>query len=215
MANSSDAARTKYDQAYQNSPIILSGGIVSGVSGGMMPITSLLNQPHSSPDDYIRFLPIPGGNLISNSVGMYPFANQQVAANAIIQQPLSISLLMIAPVRDSGGYSAKQALLTGLRTSLNNHNSAGGLYNIATPAYLYTYCVMTAMTDVTGGDTKQKQVTWQLDFIQPIVTVAGAKSAMSGLMQKLTNGSKVTTPNHSGANAVMNNSPGAPGVSSP
>jgi hypothetical protein len=65
---------------------------------------------------------------------------------------------------------------------------------------------------VTGGDTKQKQVSWQLDFIQPIVTVEAAQAALSGLMQKLQNGSKVTSPDSSGSNAVSNNSPGAPGV---
>jgi len=182
-----------YNQAFQVSPIILVGGIVANAQGGALPITSFLPTP-TTPDDVILFVPLPGGTLVNNTVGMYPFANQQVAANAIIEQPLTISYVMIAPVRDPGGYTTKTAILTSLATSLQNHNAAGGLYNCATPAYLYNNCIMTGMTEVPGGETKQQQTRWQLDFIQPIVTQAAAAAAQSKLMSKLTAGSQVNNP---------------------
>jgi hypothetical protein len=227
MSVLANAARTLYDLAFQISPIILTGGSVASVPGGALPIIMLTGQLASfvqgaltggglSTDDFFaRFLVVPGGNLVNNAIGMYPFANQQVAANAIIQQPLSISLVMECPVRDDMGYLTKTAILTSLATSLKNHNTSGGLYTIATPAYLYTNCIMTSMTDVTGGATKQQQVRWQFDFVQPIVTVQGAQATMNGLMSKVSNGSQVTDSSWSGDNATVNNSSGAGGNAGP
>ena len=202
--------RDAYKLSFQVSPIILVGGIVSNTLGGMLPIIGLTGQLASlaqgvlssgglSTDDFFaQYLPIPGGTLINNAIGTYPFANQQVAANAIIEQPLNISLQMIAPVRDTGGYLTKLALFTALQSSLRAHNDAGGTYHIATPAFIYTNCVMTAMTDITSGTTNQKQVEWQLDFIRPLVTQQQATTAFSALMGKLAGGGQVTSPAWSG-----------------
>jgi len=201
---------SSYDLAYQVSPIILVGGIAADAIGGMMPILSLLGQSPlgllsqiTGVDNYqARFLPIPGGTLISNAVGTYPFANQQVAANAIIQQPLNISLLMHAPVRDVGGYLDKLSIFTALQNSLQAHNNAGGTYNIATPAFIYTDCLMTSMQDVTSGETKQQQVQWQIDFVKPLITQQQAAAAFNSLMGKVSSGAQVTTPNWSGGDAT-------------
>ena len=108
MANTvSTVFRDVYDLSFQVSPIILNGGSASGALGGMLPILGLLSELVGTAQGVLtsgldmadfpfRFLPIPGGTLINNAVGTYPFANQQVAANAIIEQPRNISLLMIA-----------------------------------------------------------------------------------------------------------------------
>lgn len=194
------AFRDAYNLAFQVSPIILTGGTL-----GLMPVIGLTGQLISLlqgggglEDFYATYLPIPGGNVINNAVGTYPFANQQVAANAIIEQPKHISLLMIAPVRAVGGYLTKLAVFTSLQTAFQNHNRAGGTYTVMTPAYMYTNCIMTGMTDVTGGDTKQRQVQWQIDFFRPLISLSDAQNAQNQLMGALTGGQVVTSPSNSG-----------------
>ncbi len=213
------AFRDAYDLSFQVSPIILNGGIAATTPGGMLPIIMLTGQvigflqgalssgSIGLSDFPIRYVPIPGATVISNAIGTYPFANQQVAANAVIQQPTNISLLMIAPVKATGGYLLKLAGFTALVTALTNHNNAGGTYTIATPSYIYTDCVMTAMTDVTTADTKQQQVQWQLDFNKPLISLQDAAIAFNGMASKLSGGSQVTSSSWSGANAGV----GSPG----
>lgn len=204
MAFVSDAARFSYDLAFQVSPIILVGGIASNTLGGMLPIIALTGQLASaaqgalssgglSLDDFFaRFVPVPGSTLVSQQIATYPFANQQVAGNATIQQPLNISLRMIAPVKDTAGYLTKLAIWTALQNSLVAHNAAGGRYHIATPAYIYPDCLMTQMTDATGGAGRQQQIEYQLDFIKPLVTQQAATSAFNGLMSKLSSGAQLS-----------------------
>lgn len=214
MGTITTAFRGAYNLAFQVSPIILNGGLAASASGGMLPIIALAGEVAALAQSallgganatqfFATFVPVPGGRIISNAVGMYPFANQQVAANAIIEQPLNISLRMIAPVNSSGGYLSKLALFTSIRNSLRDHNNAGGTYHIATPSFLYTNCIMVAMTDVTGGDTKQQQIEWQLDFLKPLITQEDAASAFNGLMSKLTGGGQVTGSSWSGALAAQ------------
>jgi hypothetical protein len=144
---------------------------------------------------------MPGSTLINNSVGMYPFANQQVAANAIIEQPLTLSMLMIAPVQQAGGYITKLPLFTAMQASLRSHNNAGGSYTVATPAFIFDSLIMTGMTDVTNGDGNQQQIQWQLDFIKPLITLQQAAAAQSALMARVTGGGQITgTPSWSGTN---------------
>lgn len=195
-----------YDMNYQISPITLVGGIASSnANGGQMSILTLLGQGSvlggnigsltGNADPFIaRFLVVPGGTLISNVIGTYPFANQQVAANAIIQNPLNISLQMVAPVKDAGGYQNKLAIFTALQNALQQHNATGGTYNIATPAFLYTNCLMTSMQDITSGNTVQKQVEFQLDFVQPLITQQQATTAYNALYGKIAAGQQVTSP---------------------
>ncbi len=222
MANVSTATRSAYDLAFQISPIILVNGIASNAVGKMLPIIALVGQVAGLAQGvltsgitadafFAKYLPVPGSTLISNTVGTYPFANQQVAANAIIQQPLNISLEMIAPVKDDAGYLTKLALFTSLQNSLNQHNQSGGLYNIATPAFIYTNCLMTAMTDITSGETNQKQVRFQLDFVQPLVSSAQATAVQNNLMSKVTGGGQITSPNWSGQIAAGGTAQGLAG----
>jgi hypothetical protein len=221
-----NAARIAYDLAFQVSPIILMGG--NYPSG--MPIIGLLGQLPgignfpgqlvslgqgiatnglSADDFFAKFLPLPGSTLINNTIGRYPFANQQVAANAIIQQPLNISLHMIAPVKDEGGYLTKLAIFTSLQNALQSHCSAGGTFNIATPSFIYTNCLMTLMQDITSGTTNQKQIEYQLDFEQPLITQAQATAALNTLMGKLAGSQQVTSSNWWGQ---FSNIPGTNGM---
>ena len=199
------ATRSVYDLAFQISPIIFHNGIAAGMPGNLLPVIGLTGQLASfllsavgngsiSLDEfYARYLPIPGGTVINQISGTYPFANQNVAANAIITQPKNISLMMIAPVRAEGGYLTKLATFTSLVTAFETHNQSGGTYHIATPSYIYTDCVMGSMTDITSGDTHQKQVIWQLDFTKPLVTLEDANTAFSNQTNAIQNGQLVTS----------------------
>jgi hypothetical protein len=194
-----------YDLAFQVSPIILVGGIAANTLGGMLPIIALTGQAASfvqgalsgglsTNDFFARFVPIPGSTLVNQTVATYPFANQAVASNATIQQPLTVSLRMIAPVKDEAGYLTKTAIWTSLQNSLVAHNAAGGTYTIATPWYIYTNCLLTTITDTTGGDTKQQQIFAQWDFFQPLINQQQANSAYNSLMSKLDGGAQVSAP---------------------
>lgn len=205
---SSTGARAQYDRAFQISPIILQGGIAASAQGGLLPIIHYTGgAPADSSEAFAIYLPMPGSTLISQAVGMYPFANQAIAANATIQQPLTLSMVMIAPVSQAGGYLSKFHTFSALQRALAQHNASGGTYIVATPAFMYTDLLLTAMTDITpeisaDEPSKQVQIQYQLDFIQPIVTLAGAAAAQSALTQKITNGSKITgTPKWSGNQA--------------
>lgn len=203
------AAVASYNLAYQISPIILQGGIFPSASmpiislyGSSSLILSALNFVTGATDPtqlFPVYLPLPGSTLISNQVGMYPFANRQVAANAVIQQPLTLSMQMIAPVNQPGGYLTKLAMFTALQGSLSQHNAAGGTYNVMTPAFLYTNLLMTGMEDMTSGQGNQKQIEWRLDFIQPLVTQQAAAAAQSSLLSLITSGGQVTNTTWSGA----------------
>ena len=209
----STALRDAYDLSFQISPIILNGGIAESVPGKMLPIIALVGQVAGflqgaissgsvGLNDFpIRYVPIPGGTVINNAIGTYPFANQQVAANAVIQQPTNISLMMIAPISNLGGYLTKLAIFTSLVTALTNHNNAGGTYTIATPSFIYTDCIMTGMTDVTTAETKQQQVQWQIDFTKPLISIQDAMIAFNGLVSKTASGGQMTSSDLSGANA--------------
>ena len=196
-ATLNSAERSVYDLSFQVSPIIFHNGIASGMPGNLLPVialTGLINGNGLSLDDfYARYLPIPGGTVINQAIATYPFANQSVAANAIITEPKNISLMMIAPVRDMGGYLTKLALFTSLVTSFETHNQSGGTYHIATPSFIYTDCVMGSMTDITSGDTKQKQLMWQLDFVKPLVTMNDAAAAFSKQISALSGGQQIVS----------------------
>ncbi len=202
MSTQSKAFETVYDLAFQVSPIILVGGIASGTLDGMMPlldilgaglVNGLLSGSASASDFPAVFLPIPGGTLIANQIGEYPFANQTVAANAVIQDPLNISLEMIAPVKSTAGYMTKTVFYLALQKTFESHNAAGGLYHVMTPAFPYFNCVMVGMSDITdNGDEKQRQIRWQLDFRKPLVTKQQASKTLSAAMSKFSSGQKVT-----------------------
>lgn len=219
---SESLGRTLFRLGFEISPIIFTGGIAGegpggfGIPGGMLPIVAITEALNfvegllgggsdlSLDNFFAHFRVLPGGTLVSNQLGTYPFANQAVAANAIIAQPLNVSLLMVCPVKSPGGYLAKLATIMALQAAVSLHNANGGTYTIATPSFLYTDCIMTGMKDVSSGETRQAQVSWQFDFTKPLVTLQDAQSAMGQLMSKLTNG-QVTDGSLSGAPQTAGN----------
>lgn len=214
---SSGTFLTPFQLAYGVSPIVLAGGIAALVPGNLLPIVAITEAldisagvltggsiPSSLDEFFAQFVPLPGATLISNSVGKYPFANQAVAANAIIQNPRQISMLMIAPVRETGGYFTKPAIFSALQAALQTHNSLGGLYHVATPAGIWDNCVMLDVTDVTDGESKQRQTMWQFDFERPLVTSNQAQTSLNSLMSKMANGSQILgNPTWSGTAAAV------------
>ena len=203
--------------AYEIAPITLTGGLAQSMPGGAIPMLAFSNALSFTEgllgsvglDDldaaFGRFIPLPGSTLIAQKIGLYPFANQYVAANAVIFDPLSISMLMICPARLEGDAFARQAIMTAFQQSLSQHNQSGGLYTIATPTFTYANCVMLDMTDVSTRESKQMQSAYQLDFLQPLISLDQADAAQSGLMQSITNG----TPT-SGATSGVGQTVGSP-----
>jgi len=195
--------RALYQLGFEISPIVLTGGIASQIPGGMLPIIAiteaanfidgLLSGADISPDNFFaHYRPAPGTTLARNMIATYPFANQTVAANALIAEPLKTSMLMMCPARNAAGAWVKLATMAALQKTLALHNSQGGLYSVVTPSYIYTGCMMTAFVDVSEGSTRQSQATWQMDFVQPLTTLTQAQSVVSGLMQRLGSGARIS-----------------------
>lgn len=188
--------------AFQLSPIILTNGIVADFPGAMLPIIAiteaanfplgLLSGGNVNLDRFFaNFQPLPGSSLIEQDVGEYPFANQAVAANAVITRPKSISMVMVCPAQNQFGYWERLAIITALKYVLDKHNASGGTYIIATPSYIYTNCLMIRMVDTSVGSTKQPQNAWQLDFRRPLITIEEADAAQNGLMALLSSGTPI------------------------
>lgn len=191
-----------YRLSFQLSPIILTRGIASYIPGGMLPIIAITEslsflQGLLSGGDVIgdqffaNFEPLPGSRIISQRLGKYPFANQSVAANAVIPQPKNVSMRMVCPAKDEAGYAVKLATMLALQATLEQHNAAGGTYTVATPSFFFTNCVMLDMYDTSASDSKQPQNTWQIDFERPLLTLQDAENVQNGLMQQITNGISV------------------------
>lgn len=217
-----------FQLGFEVSPIIFTNGIAQELPNGQMPIISitqsgdydggLLNGSLSlNLEDYFAiFKPLPGGQLVSNQIGTYPFANQTVAANAIITQPIMISMLMICPARGIGGYQTKLETITALKQAFEQHNSLGGTYTIATPAYIYSECIMVGFRDVSSGESKQAQMEWQIDFMRPLLTEEDAEQVMNSLMAKIDGGlPQSAEPSWSGnensTDPIMGSFPGVAG----
>lgn len=178
--------------AFQSSPILLTNGILSGLPGLALPIiaiTEAINFPLGLLTGgnvdlekfYATFEVLPGASVIDQEIGRYPFANQAIAANAVIAQPLQLSYRMVAPAQERFGMFTKLAIMTALIEALKRHNQSGGTYICLTPSYIYVNCVMRAMRSTPTGRTVQPQDAWQLDFEKPLITLSDADAAMNGL----------------------------------
>lgn len=213
----STMSRSIYQLGFEISPVILTRGIASLVPGGMVPIVAiteavgltagLLNGSLDIDLDnyFAHFQPVPGSTLVNNQIGNYPFANQSVAANAIIAQPLSVSLIMDIPVNSSGGYLSKFLTMNTLKTTLDTHNHSGGTYTVATPSYIYTDCVLLSLKDLGQvSGSRQPQMRWQWDFSRPLVSLAQANQALNSMMDKLNGASAISgNPTWSGVASTL------------
>jgi hypothetical protein len=194
------AIRSAFQLGFQISPIILSGGVASGVPWGYLPIVSITESVNfvtgllsgasnlTLDNFFAQFVPAVGASLVDNQIGHYPFANQTVAANAIITQPLRVAMRMITPVREANGYVKKLATMSLLKSVLAQHNAKGGTYIVVTPSCIYRDCVMVSMRDVGGSSGRQAQAEWLLEFEQPLLTLSQAAQVLSNGMSKLSNG---------------------------
>lgn len=189
--------------SYQICPIILTGGIAGQIPGGMLPMLSLfqtgvtnsLGLPYDAGDldnSFAAFNVLPGGTLVSQTIGKYPFANQSVAANAVIREPLTVSLIMDTPMRGPNAWQVKQMIMTALKATLERHNDIGGTFTVATPAYMYDNMLLTSLTDNSRGNNSLPQNAWRFDFERPLVALAELQGAQNQLMQKITNGLPTT-----------------------
>lgn len=207
--------RSLYQLGFEISPIILKDGLAKLIPGKMLPIVAVTEASnftggllHGSIDIdlsqyFCHFSPAPGGTLVNNQIGTYPFANQTVAANAIVAQPLTVSMIMTCPVSTEGGHLSKFLTMNALVKALNKHNLAGGTYIVATPSYIYTDCILTGLRDISDGSTKQAQNKWQFDFVKPLIALDDADQQLNALIDKITSGVQVTNPTWSGlANQV-------------
>ena len=182
---------------YELAPIFFIGGITGNTPGSGVPITSYtqgqdftsLFRPSSKETDpdsfFARFVVISGGALIDNQAATYPLLNLTIAANAIITNPLSVSLRMICPVGASGAYSHKLSVMTALKNTISQHINLGGTFNVATPAYLYTGMLLTKLHDITPEGNPQVQFQWQWDFFQPLISSTATQAAENTTMGKI------------------------------
>ncbi|EBI9507420.1 hypothetical protein DLQ11_09155 [Salmonella enterica] len=106
--------RELYKLGFEISPVILCDGVAQSIPGGMLPIVALTQSASyvsglmggaielTDLDKYFcHWRAAPGGTMVDYDIGRYPFANQAVAANALLSQPLRIPMLMDAPVFDN------------------------------------------------------------------------------------------------------------------
>lgn len=206
----SSSGRSRFALTMEISPIILTNGIAGNSAGGGMPIISLLGPMGDTEDDaFARFLPLPGATLIDQDAAMYPFANQAVAANAVITKPLTLSFQMIAPAKGPNAFAVKAAIMQGLQASLAKHNASGGTYVLATPSFYFENCLMLSMRDVSPGiseEQKQAQLLWQLDFVKPLLTLQDAQAAQNAMMSKVSGGTQIKgQPTWSGIDNTVGN----------
>lgn len=202
----SGASREIFKLAYQISPIILTGDseVTQFMPQGFLPIIALTEginfirgllqgaEDRNLNDFFAHFEPQAGTTLIDNQIGTYPFADQAVAANAVIVQPRHVSLKMVCPARGDGGYLTKLATLSALQAALQLHSTTGGTYIVATPSFIFTNCVLTGLRDISSHSTKQVQTDWQFDFVQPLLTLAQAEGTQNNPMRMLAAGLPTT-----------------------
>ena len=188
-------AKSIFTSAFEIAPIWLVGGLADYV-GGYVPITLLteiVDLPGlSSKEFFAHYKPLPGGTLAKWQVAEYPFANFATAANAVVQQPLEISMLMVCPAQTGGGYLFKTAILTALQFAIQKHITTGGTFTVITPAFTYANCLLTGIRDITPAGDKQVQYMFQWDFVQPLITTSQSQSVLGGLMNKVSNGLETT-----------------------
>ncbi len=190
--------------AFEISPIFFVNGIAKNIPGSILPIVFFTEGLSLSgglltgggglsyETASVIFKIVPGAILFNAVAASYPFANQTVAANAMINEPLRFSMLMICPARKKSGMLLKNITLSMLKAHFDQHQLSGGYYNVLTPAYMYNGCLLTQIRDVTSQvDNGQVQTTFQLDFEQPLVQIDEAEGAYNQLLSQLSSGCKI------------------------
>ena len=190
--------------SYEISPIILTNGLASFSPLGLPlvaitealstaytpnPVQLISGQGITIPSQpFFTWRPLPGSTLWKSDVAEFPFYTNRIAANSQLQQPLNISMLGHCPAGKDSPFGVKIATMIALQSVIKNHINAGGTFTVLTPSYIYTDCLLISMTDVSTGETNQAQVTWQLDFTQPLITFPSGLGALNDTMTALTDG---------------------------
>lgn len=196
--------QASFELAFQISPIVFVKGIAEFIPGGVLPIGAVSqtqtfvgsvlsgNGLPGLDQTFPQFYPLPGSTLADFEIGKYPFANQAVAANATIAQPLTVSMRMLWPAQPStGGFAARLMGMLAMQSAIKQHGTRGGTYIVLTPTYFYTNMILKRMSDISSGATRNPQSEWQLDFEQPLLTLEEAEQLQNSLMSKLTGGTQV------------------------
>lgn len=204
----------EFKRAYQLAPILMVGGIAENLPNGHQTILTLTEGSDSvnySDDSqyFAHFKPLPGGTLVDFSAAEYPFASMNMAANAMLQNALKVSLSMTCPARTGPiSYPSIQAIITRIRQQLTAHILAGGSFTVATPGNIYENCLLLALRDVSSAGDKKVQGVFQWDFIQPLITQQAATASFNNLYNKLAKGLPVSNPpTNSGLSTVIGNAP--------
>lgn len=192
--------RDTYRLTFELSPIILTSGVAGLIPGAMLPIISITEAVNFTggllggdinvdyDNAFAHFSPLPGASIIHNAVPTYPLANQQVAANAIVVQPLRVSLKMVCPAKGQSGYARKTATMLALQTAIQQHCVSGGTFTVCTPSYFYTNCLLESLRDISGSEGKQAQTAWQWDFYQPLLSLSAVQRVQNALMTRMSVG---------------------------
>lgn len=202
-----------FKREYQIAPIVLVQGIASNQLNGRMTILTLTEGSdtvnYADDDEYFaHFEPLPGGTLVDFTAAEYPFASMNMAANAMLQNGLKVSLKMLCPARNNAhNYSALQATITRLQQQLTAHILAGGSFTVATPGFIYSNCLLMGLRDISNAGDKKVQGVFQFDFMAPLITQQAAEQAFNSLYAKLTSGLPVgNPPRNSGVATSIGNS---------
>ena len=205
-----NASQSAFTLAYSWSPIIFTGGLFRDISSLGVPIIAItqalstagtlaggilsggnirdFNQP------LFTWRSLPGSTLWESEVSEFPFYTNQIAANAQIQRPLRVSMLGHCPATGENPFTIKVATFIALQKVIENHISLGGTFSVLTPSYFYTNCLLTNFVDVSSGETNQPQVSWQMDFMQPLLTFPNTSGELGQLIDVIANQGTIGTP---------------------
>lgn len=207
-----------YRLGFEISPVILVNGIAQNITGGMLPIVALTQSTSfvtglvsgannlTDLDQYFcHWRPMAGGQLYNWDVAHYPFANQQVAANAMVKQPLKVALSMQCPVNKNNGVLTKLVTLSAMQSVLEAHANLGGTYIVATPANIYNNCLLLQVRDMTGATSPWPQSEWAFEFEAPLISEIQAEAATNSFLSKIDGGSAMSTPSWTNTVAALGN----------
>lgn len=197
MSFLSALGRPLFEIVHELSPILLKNGIAEQWPEKLQPI-GIITQPlpplpnTQNGGFFAHWKTLPGGTLMNNSVAQYPLANQATAGNAIVQQPINISMLMYCPATGTYDTGLRKLFITNILTSINEHVRRGGLFVIFTPLSIYDNCLLTGIRDASEGSVPELQNALIFDFIKPmIMDEQEAETAQNIFMSKITNGAKI------------------------
>ena len=89
---------------------------------------------------FAHFKVVSGGTLQEWTTAEYPFASMVMAANAVIQQPLKVSLMMLCPAKATTETNQYQnnlldraSKMSSMKAQLETHIASGGTFGVNTP----------------------------------------------------------------------------------